>query len=95
MPKRRQRVSTAALSGKRPTEYTYTVVLHPAEEGGFWAEVPALRGCNTQGEIYEETIEHAREAIEGYLRFLEELGEPIPVEKQPKRVTVAAVKVAV
>ena len=75
-------------TGKRRTEqlrtrseHIYTVVVHPAgpDEGGFWAEVPALRGCNTQGETYEETIANAREAIEGYLRMLVKAGEPIPV----------------
>jgi len=86
-----------ALSGKAPTEYTYTVVVHPGEkeEGGFWAEVPALPGCNTQGETYEQTIEHARQAIEGYLKMLIKRGEAIPSERQPKSTTVTAVKVAV
>lgn len=32
----------------------YTVKVHPAEEGGFWAEVPALPGCFTQGETIEK-----------------------------------------
>ncbi|HSV15663.1 MAG TPA: type II toxin-antitoxin system HicB family antitoxin [Tepidisphaeraceae bacterium] len=86
-----------AFSGKAPAEYTYTVRIHPgdADESGFWAEVPALSGCNAQGETYEQTIEHARQAIEGYLRMLIKLGEPIPIEKQPRAVTVTAVKVAV
>jgi predicted RNase H-like HicB family nuclease len=80
-----------------PTEHTYTVVIHPGEkdEGGFWAEVPALRGCNTQGGTYEQTVANAHEAITGYLQMLMKLGQPIPAEKQPKSKTVAAVKVAV
>ena len=88
---------SVALSGRAPSEYTYTVIIHPADadEGGFWAEVPALSGCNTQGETYEQTIEHARQAIEGYLRMLIKLGKTIPTEKQPKSTTVTAVKVAV
>ena len=32
------------------------VVIHPAEEGGFWAEVPAIAGCATQGETTEELL---------------------------------------
>src|SRR5436305_9037770 len=58
------------------SERTYTVVIHPADpdEGGFWAEVPAMPGCNTQGESYEETIANARDAIEGYLRMLVKFG---------------------
>jgi predicted RNase H-like HicB family nuclease len=86
-----------AISGKAPTQYVYTVKIHPgeADEGGFWAEVPALAGCNTQGETYEETLEHAKEAIEGYLRMLVKTGQPIPLEKQPKAPLTAAVKVAI
>jgi predicted RNase H-like HicB family nuclease len=86
-----------AFSGKAPVEYTYTVKIHPADsdETGFWSEVPALSGCNSQGETYEQTIENSRLAIEGYLRMLTKLGEPIPVEKQPRSITVTAVKVAV
>ena len=43
------------------------VVVHEAEEGGYWAEVPALPGCATQGETMEELLHNLREAIEGYL----------------------------
>ena len=43
------------------------VVVHPAEEGGFWAEVPALPGCVSQGETLEEVRMNMREAIEGWL----------------------------
>ena len=39
-------------------------IVHPAEEGGFWAEVPALPGCLTQGETQEEIRENLLEAIE-------------------------------
>jgi predicted RNase H-like HicB family nuclease len=43
------------------------VVVHEAEEGGYWGEVPALPGCASQGETVEELLENLREAIEGYL----------------------------
>ncbi|HZT81636.1 MAG TPA: type II toxin-antitoxin system HicB family antitoxin [Gemmataceae bacterium] len=39
------------------------VVIHPAEEGGFWAEVSALRGCCTQGESVPEVLERIKEAV--------------------------------
>ena len=42
-------------------------VVHEAEEGGFWAEVPALPGCATQGDTMDELIANLREAIEGCL----------------------------
>ena len=43
------------------------VVVHEAEEGGFWAEVPAIPGCATQGENFEELLENLYEAVEGCL----------------------------
>lgn len=43
------------------------VLVHTAEEGGFWAEVPALPGCVSQGETLEELRSNIREAIEGWL----------------------------
>jgi predicted RNase H-like HicB family nuclease len=42
-------------------------VIHEAEEGGYWAEVPALPGCVTQGETIDEINTNLREAIEGWL----------------------------
>jgi predicted RNase H-like HicB family nuclease len=42
-------------------------IIHPAEEGGFWAEVPALPGCFSQGETLEEVRANIREAAEGWL----------------------------
>ena len=73
-------IRAAAFSGKPPEEHTYTVVVHPADgdEGGFWAEVPALPGCNTQGQTYEQTLAAAQEAIRGSLKMLLKLGKPIP-----------------
>jgi predicted RNase H-like HicB family nuclease len=43
------------------------VVIHDAEEGGYWAEVPSLPGCATQGESIEELISNLYEAVAGYL----------------------------
>ncbi|MEI7866319.1 MAG: type II toxin-antitoxin system HicB family antitoxin [Candidatus Methylumidiphilus sp.] len=43
------------------------VIIHPAEEGGFWAEVPAILGCATQGETMEELMTNLYEAIEACL----------------------------
>ena len=40
------------------------VIIHPAEEGGFWAEVPAIQGCATQGKTMEEFIANIHEAID-------------------------------
>lgn len=43
------------------------VIVHDAEEGGYWAEVPAIPGCATQGETIEELLSNVKEAIEGCL----------------------------
>ena len=43
------------------------VIVHDAEEGGYWAEVPAIPGCATQGETFEELIANLHEAIDGCL----------------------------
>jgi predicted RNase H-like HicB family nuclease len=43
------------------------VVVHEAEEGGYWAEVPSIPGCATQGETFEELLKNLYEAVEGCL----------------------------
>jgi predicted RNase H-like HicB family nuclease len=43
------------------------VIIHEAEEGGYWAEVPAIPGCMTQGETMQELIENLYDAVEGCL----------------------------
>jgi predicted RNase H-like HicB family nuclease len=43
------------------------VIVHEAEEGGYWAEVPVIPGCATQGETFEELLENLYEAVEGCL----------------------------
>jgi predicted RNase H-like HicB family nuclease len=43
------------------------VIIHEAEEGGYWAEVPAIPGCATQGDSMEEILQNLYEAVEGCL----------------------------
>ncbi len=43
------------------------VIIHQAEEGGYWAEVPAIAGCATQGETFEELLANIYEAVEACL----------------------------
>lgn len=43
------------------------VIVHEAEEGGYWAEVPAIPGCVTQADTHEELLENLQEAVEGCL----------------------------
>lgn len=42
-------------------------IIHKAEEGGYWAEVPSIPGCATQGDTFEELLENLHEAVEGCL----------------------------
>lgn len=62
--------------------YNYTVVFEPAGEGenGFIAHVPALPGCVTQGDSFEEAKLMVKDAIKGYLEVVKESGEGIPIE---------------
>ncbi|MCD6102176.1 MAG: type II toxin-antitoxin system HicB family antitoxin [Candidatus Cloacimonetes bacterium] len=43
------------------------IIIHKAEEGGYWAEVPSIPGCATQGETFEELLQNFYEAVEGCL----------------------------
>jgi predicted RNase H-like HicB family nuclease len=52
----------------------YAIVVHEEPEGGFWAEVPALPGCYSQGETVAELLENVREAISGVLAVMHEHG---------------------
>jgi predicted RNase H-like HicB family nuclease len=56
------------------------VIVHDAEEGGFWAEVPAIPGCATQGETLEELLTNVHEAIEGCLSV--DVAEAKPDDKR-------------
>ncbi len=57
------------------------VVIHQAEEGGYWAEVPSIEGCATQGETFDELLANIYEAVEGCLSVdLEDL-EVAPKDK--------------
>ncbi len=53
----------------------FAVVIHEDSEGGYWAEVPALPGCYSQGETIDELKENIREAIVGVIEVLKEQGQ--------------------
>ena len=59
----------------------YTILIHQAEEGGFWSEVPALPGCYSQGETIDETLRNSKEAIEVHLLVLKGTLVATPVEE--------------
>ena len=68
-----------AIRGARVTEMTdFVVIIHTADEGGYWAEVPALEGCFAQGETVEDALVDARGAIASHLQALRDDGQPVP-----------------
>ncbi len=66
----------------------YKVVIHKAEEGGYWAEVPAVRGCFSQGETVYELMENIREALSACLKTLAEMGQPVTEDVEVREVAV-------
>ena len=69
---------------KRHEILTYTAIFEPADEGGYVITVPALPGCVSQGETFEEAKEMIEDAIKIYLKLLKEDREELPVEKEER-----------
>lgn len=67
----------------------YRIRLVREDEGGYTVIVPALPGCVTFGETIEEAIAMAREAIEGYIETLNELGKEVPKDNDVLEYTVS------
>lgn len=57
---------------------TLKVLVHDAKEGGYWAEVPSLPGCVTEGDTWDELLANVREAVEGWLETAAARTEPEP-----------------
>lgn len=72
----------------------YTVVLIPGERPGrYVAHVPAIPGCVTQGESFEEAVAMAQDAAAGMLAVMAERGDDLPIE--PPGAAIASVDVSV
>ncbi len=56
----------------------YVVIIHEAEEGGYWVEVPSLPGCYAQGETVGEALDDVKAAIVSHIEALRAFGEPEP-----------------
>lgn len=69
----------------------YTAIFEPAEEGGYVVSVPALPGCATQGETFEDAVYMIKDAIQLYLSVLKDDREEIPQEKDDIVITKVAV----
>ena len=71
------------------TRVEYTVIIEPADDGTFSVYVPDLPGCVSTGRSRDEAIESIREAIQGHVQTLRELGEPIPPPRSQSHVVAA------
>ena len=67
----------------------YTVVLEPAEEGGYTVTVPALPGCISEGDTYEDALENIKDAIQLYLRAVAKEVRQLKKQKKMKFAEVA------
>lgn len=69
----------------------YTAIFEPAQEGGYVVSVPAVPGCVTQGDTFEEAVVMIKDALEGCLAVLKEEGQEIPQETEDVVVTKVSV----
>ena len=70
--------------------YRYRVLIEQGEDGLYVASCPALQGCYTQGETYEESLANIKEAIRVHIAARKQVGEPIPIEVALEQVEVSA-----
>jgi predicted RNase H-like HicB family nuclease len=54
------------------------VLIHRAEEGGYWGEFPSLEGCFVQGETIDELLADAPAAAASHIEALNAEGQPLP-----------------
>ena len=62
-------------------KYQYTVVVERDEDGVYISSCPALQGCHSCGDTYEEALENLKDAIRLHVEARQSVGEPIPVEE--------------
>lgn len=74
---------------KNMADYTFDIVLTPADEGGFVVDCPALPGCTTQGESHDEAVANIREAIELVIEDMRESGEAISQVARFEKIDIA------
>lgn len=65
----------------------YTAIFEPAQEGGYVVSVPALPGCLSEGDTFEEAVRMIKDAMKGYLAVLKKEGLDIPKEDEDVVVT--------
>ncbi len=61
-------------------KYRFTIVVERDEDGVYVASCPAIQGCYTQGDTYEEAVENLKDAITLHIEARRQVGEPVPLE---------------
>ena len=69
-------------------KYQYTVVIEQDEDGVYISSCPALQGCHSYGDTYEEALKNIREVIQLHIEARQSVGDPIPIEVAVDRVEV-------
>ena len=78
MPAKRKSTATAGKARRPSNGFKLKVVIHEAEEGGYWAEVPGFPGCVSEGETLEEVRANIREAFEGVFEVMQDAATEEP-----------------
>ena len=74
--------------------YQYTAIFEPDEKaGGFTVTIPALPGCVSEGDTFEEATENIKEAAGLYIEVMEQKKTEIPLETRGSIIAPIEVKV--
>ncbi|OPX23782.1 MAG: hypothetical protein B1H03_00610 [Planctomycetales bacterium 4484_113] len=79
-----------SLTEQSMPKYRFTILMERDEDGVYVASCPALQGCHSQGDTYEQAVENIRDAIKLHIESRLSLGEPIPFEVAVDEVEVSA-----
>jgi predicted RNase H-like HicB family nuclease len=82
---------TASTYNLFMSQFTFPVVIE-ADEDGYYVSCPALQGCYSQGDTFEEAIANIKDAIRLHLEERRAAGEELP---QYALVSVSMIQVAV
>jgi predicted RNase H-like HicB family nuclease len=69
-------------------KFQFTVVVEKDEDGVYISSCPALQGCHSNGETYQEALENLREAIQLHIEARQSVGDPIPIEVAVERMEI-------
>jgi predicted RNase H-like HicB family nuclease len=69
-------------------KFQFTVEVEKDEDGVYISSCPALQGCHSNGETYQEALENLREAIQLHIEARQSVGDPIPIEVAVERMEI-------